>query len=192
MKVLTSLKLKNNCNILSAFLSNYRNSISSNSFINKTRLFAQENYNISINAFCSLSTSNNVNKETSTEKVDLSKKHCLPCEGGIPPLDFNSKISLLNNVDKDWKLSGDNKKIFRIWRIPFSKSVEYLNDISKIADEEGHHPDISIESFWNFKITIYTHSINDLTENDYILASKIDNLNIKSFEPRKKKMQNNV
>ncbi|KAM9982753.1 hypothetical protein ACTFIZ_007283 [Dictyostelium cf. discoideum] len=169
MKVLTSLKLKNNCKILSAFLPNFRN-LKSN---NKTRLFvAQENNNniMSINAFCSSSISNNTNKETNIEKVDLSKKHCQPCEGGIPPLDFNSKISLLKNIDQDWKLSDDSKKIFRNWRIPFSKSVEYLNDISKIADEEGHHPDISIESFWNLKITIYTHFINDLTENDYILA----------------------
>ncbi|KAM9963176.1 hypothetical protein ACTFIW_006399 [Dictyostelium discoideum] len=190
MKVLTSLKLKNNCKILSAFLPNLRN-LKSN---NKTCLFVvQENNNniMNINAFCSSTISNNTNKETNVDgKVDLSKKHCQPCEGGIPPLDFDSKISLLKNIDQDWKLSDDSKKIYRNWKIPFSKSVEYLNDISKIADEEGHHPDISIESFWNFKITIYTHFINDLTENDYILASKIDNLNIKSIEPRRKKNTN--
>ncbi|KAK5582801.1 hypothetical protein RB653_004387 [Dictyostelium firmibasis] len=138
MKVLTSLKLKNN-KILSVYLPNHRCTKSNSSFINKSGLYV-ENNNIKIrnNAFCSFSTSNN------SEKVDLSKKICQPCEGGVPPLDKSSKLSLLECVHKDWKLTSDNKKISRNWRIPFSKSVEYLNNISKIADEEGHHPDISI------------------------------------------------
>ncbi|KAF2076894.1 hypothetical protein CYY_001797 [Polysphondylium violaceum] len=120
---------------------------------------------------------------TTNDKVPLHEKKCIPCEGDIDPLDINEKIKLLKNLDKKWTMGNDNKSIFRVWRIPFPRAIKQLQYVMQIAEEEGHHPDVSITSYWNLKIEIFTHSINDLTENDFILASKIDGLQIPDAQP---------
>eukprot|EP01132_Coremiostelium_polycephalum_P007530 gene7530-9253_t len=108
--------------------------------------------------------------------IPLNQKKCVPCEGGIPPLTGDQITPFLDNINKDWKLFENNKKISRKWRLPFPESIKFLNKINEIAQEEGHHPDISISSYWNLDISLYTHSVNGLTENDFILASKIDSI----------------
>jgi len=137
-------------------------------------------------------TNSNNNSNDSNNNINLSQKKCIPCEGDIDALDMNEKIKLLKNLNNEWKMSDDYKKILRVWRVPFPEAIKHLQDVSQIAEEEGHHPDVSINSYWNLKIEIYTHSINDLTENDFILASKIDKLKIQPNRPSSKKNLDNL
>ncbi|KYR01416.1 hypothetical protein DLAC_02007 [Tieghemostelium lacteum] len=116
-----------------------------------------------------------------------STKVCPPCEGnGVIALKAEDKLKLLSELHEDWKLIEEDKinKLYRKWRSPFPKSVEYVNILNTLAEEEGHHPDISISNYWNFEVTLYTHSLNDLTEYDYKMASKIDNLKFENTLPR--------
>lgn len=83
----------------------------------------------------------------------------------------------INNFLKeipDWGLSGDGKKIEKIFEFEnFLKALEFVNKVGKIAEDEGHHPDILIFNWNKVRISTSTHSVGGLTENDFILASKI-------------------
>ncbi|EFA84652.1 hypothetical protein PPL_01642 [Heterostelium album PN500] len=120
----------------------------------------------------------------------LSDKKCKPCEGGdVYKLSLDKSKELLEKIHKNWTLSSESEpfKISRKWRMPFPKSVELVNSVAQIAEDEGHHPDISIKSYWNLEIELYTHALNGLSENDFIVASKIDDIPLASYEPPKRK-----
>lgn len=105
---------------------------------------------------------------------ELIKKHCKPCENGEGKLDINQIKTYLPLV-QDWLLIGDQiKKDFKFKN--FKEAIKFVNDVAKIAEEEGHHPDIYI--FYNkVNLTLYTHAVKGLSENDFILAAKINALN---------------
>jgi 4a-hydroxytetrahydrobiopterin dehydratase len=107
---------------------------------------------------------------------ELTRKHCAPCEGGIPPLPPEKVQAYLKDLP-GWQLTGDGKRIRREWRLKdFLAGLDFFSAIGKIAEEEGHHPDLHLTGYRNVAVEIYTHAVGGLTENDFILAAKIDQL----------------
>ena len=105
----------------------------------------------------------------------LTSKVCVPCQGGIPPLDISGAENLQAQTP-GWELKEGVRHIYR--RFEFNNCLESLyvvNKVGQLAEEEGHHPDI--EFGWGYAgIKIFTHKINGLHENDFILAAKINQL----------------
>jgi 4a-hydroxytetrahydrobiopterin dehydratase len=109
---------------------------------------------------------------------ELIKKKCLPCEGNITPFDISEIHKYQKKVD-GWDILKDKKKVFFLNKKfkfrNFLESQKFINKVSSISEEEGHHPDISFG--WGYaEIKITTHAIEGLSENDFILAAKIDML----------------
>ena len=109
---------------------------------------------------------------------DLLKKKCLPCEGGVPALDISEIHKYQKKID-GWEVKSDEKKIYFLEKEfkfkNFLNSQKFINEVSKISENEGHHPDILFG--WGYaKIKITTHAIEGLSENDFILAAKIDQI----------------
>jgi 4a-hydroxytetrahydrobiopterin dehydratase len=109
--------------------------------------------------------------------MTLSDKKCVPCEGGLAPLSAAEVAKLLKTID-GWEVSSDNKLISRNFKFKnFVKALDFVNKVGAIAEEEGHHPDI--EFGWGYaKIKLQTHSIGGLHENDFIVAAKINKIEI--------------
>lgn len=106
---------------------------------------------------------------------DLISKKCVPCEGGMPPMAKDEAENYLPQVSS-WRLSADAKKISREFIFKdFKESMAFINKVAALAEAEGHHPDIYI--FWNrVRLELSTHAVKGLSENDFILAAKIDQL----------------
>ena len=109
---------------------------------------------------------------------DLADKKCIPCEGGVSPFDINEMHKYLKKVD-GWDVKSDDKKSYYLTKEfkfkNFIESQNFVNKAGNIAEDEGHHPDISFG--WGYcKIKIFTHAIKGLAESDFILAAKIDKL----------------
>lgn len=108
----------------------------------------------------------------------LVTKRCVPCEGGIPPLSASEIQTLALSVPA-WSVTGDGKRIRREWKVKnFAVALAFFNRVGQIAEEEGHHPDLHLVGYRNVAIEIWTHAVNGLTENDFILAAKIDTLDV--------------
>jgi 4a-hydroxytetrahydrobiopterin dehydratase len=109
---------------------------------------------------------------TSTEP--LERRKCVPCEGGTPPLTRDQAEPLLAQVSQEWKIEGST--LIRTFRFhDFKASIAFVNQVAEIAEQEGHHPDLHIS--WNkVRVELTTHAIHGLSENDFILAAKIDKL----------------
>ena len=109
---------------------------------------------------------------------ELLNKKCVPCEGGANPFDISKIHEYQTKVD-GWDILKDKKEIFFLDKIfnfkNFLESQKFINKVGKISEEEQHHPDILFG--WGYaEIKITTHAIKGLSENDFILAAKIDNL----------------
>ena len=109
---------------------------------------------------------------------DLLNKKCIPCEGGVLPFDISEIHKYQKKVD-GWDVNANEKKIYFLEKKfifkNFTSSQDFINKVGKISEEEGHHPDILFGwGYANIKIT--THAIEGLSENDFILAAKIDKL----------------
>jgi len=103
----------------------------------------------------------------------LGAKTCVPCQGGIPPLDPEKANELLISTP-NWVLNEDATRISQsIIFKDFKEAMKFVNQVATLAEEEGHHPDISIH--WNkVDLLLYTHKINGLHENDFIMAAKFN------------------
>jgi 4a-hydroxytetrahydrobiopterin dehydratase len=109
---------------------------------------------------------------------DLSKKKCVACDGNTPPFDTTEIHKYLKKID-GWDVKSDaNKKFYLVKNFSFKNFEEsqiFVNQISKIAEAENHHPDICFG--WGYcKIKIFTHAIEGLAMSDFILAAKIDKI----------------
>tara|TARA_Y100000389_G_C17069860_1_gene321463 strand:+ start:32 stop:376 length:345 start_codon:yes stop_codon:yes gene_type:complete len=107
---------------------------------------------------------------------DLLKKNCVPCEGGVTPFDISEIHKYQKKID-GWKIIKNKKNVYflekKINFKDFLESQKFVNEVGEISEEEGHHPDICFG--WGYvKINITTHAIEGLSENDFILAAKID------------------
>ncbi len=107
--------------------------------------------------------------------MSLSEKVCVPCQGGIPPLS-RIQAEVLQRQTPNWDLSEDATRISRAFKFDdFVQAQAFVTQVGDVAEAQGHHPDISFG--WGYAgITIYTHKIAGLHENDFILAAKIDQL----------------
>jgi len=106
--------------------------------------------------------------------MDLSKKKCKPCEGGIAPLDQNEVAEYKKHIKDDWKVK-ENKISKEFLFVNYTHTLDFVNKVANLAEEEGHHPVIHVY-FGKVVIELWTFTINGLSENDFILASKIDKL----------------
>ena len=109
---------------------------------------------------------------------NLKDKKCVPCEGGIIPFDISEIHKYQKKVD-GWDVVKINKDIYFLQKNfvfkNFKDSQNFINNVGKISEVEGHHPDINFG--WGYaKINITTHAIKGLSENDFILAAKIDQI----------------
>ncbi len=105
--------------------------------------------------------------------MDLAKSKCVPCEGGVPKLKPQEIKKYLPHIHADWKLL-DNHSIKRSFAfVNFKQTMDVVNKIADTAEEEGHHPVMTI-SYATLDVEIWTHAIDGLSENDFILAAKID------------------
>jgi 4a-hydroxytetrahydrobiopterin dehydratase len=112
----------------------------------------------------------------STTATELTRKHCVPCEGGIPALGPAEVKEHLAAVPA-WKLTADGRHIRRDWRVKdFATALDFFNRVGQIAEAEDHHPDLHLTGYRQVAIEMSTHAVNGLTENDFILAAKIDML----------------
>ena len=109
---------------------------------------------------------------------DLLDKKCVPCEGGVRPFDISEIHKYQKKVD-GWEIIQNDKKIYFLEKKfefkNFLESQKFVNEVGRVSEAEGHHPDIIFG--WGYaKINITTHAIEGLSENDFILAAKIDKI----------------
>jgi|SRR3989344_26327 len=106
--------------------------------------------------------------------MDLSKKHCVPCEGGMPPLPEEKENELLKQTP-NWSILRDKthmtRRVFTFKN--FKDAMVFVNKIADLAENEGHHPDIKI-TYNKVRLDLFTHVVGGLSENDFIIASKIN------------------
>ncbi|HEY2810425.1 MAG TPA: 4a-hydroxytetrahydrobiopterin dehydratase [Rhabdochlamydiaceae bacterium] len=108
-------------------------------------------------------------------KSDLSKKSCVPCKGGMPPLKGEELAELHRQLGHGWKVVEEHH-LEKEYAFPnFRDALAFTNKVGEIAEREGHHPDILL-SYGKVKILLWTHKINGLTESDFILAAKCDTI----------------
>jgi 4a-hydroxytetrahydrobiopterin dehydratase len=104
---------------------------------------------------------------------DLATKSCVPCRGGVPPLDADEAANLLAELDDGWKVI-DTHHLEREYSFDdFADALAFTNRVGAIAEEQGHHPDIHL-AWGSVLLVIWTHKIDGLTESDFILAAKAD------------------
>jgi len=102
----------------------------------------------------------------------LANKNCVPCKGGIPPLK-GAELHSFSHQLPNWNVVNEHH-ITRAFAFPdFKEALEFVNRVGAIAEEQGHHPDILL-SWGKVEITLWTHKVDGLTESDFIMAAKID------------------
>ena len=111
----------------------------------------------------------------SASETPLKEKHCVPCRGGIPPLGEEEARRLLAEVP-GWELAEGATRLRRTFRFPdFATALRFVNQVGALAESEAHHPDLCLG--WGYvTVTLYTHKIGGLHENDFILAARIGEL----------------
>ncbi len=106
----------------------------------------------------------------------LSRKECVPCKGGVPPLNGEELEQLKEQVE-GWDVIEEHH-ISKTYKFPnFVKALAFVNKVGDIAEEQGHHPDIFL-TWGKVGIKTWTHKIDGLTESDFILAAKIDEISV--------------
>lgn len=105
---------------------------------------------------------------------DLKQKKCVPCEGGVKPLTPDEYGAFLRDELTGW-IEREEKMIEKEYKFRnFKEALAFVNKVGALAEEEGHHPDINLHGWNKVTLTLSTHAIGGLSENDFILASKID------------------
>jgi 4a-hydroxytetrahydrobiopterin dehydratase len=106
--------------------------------------------------------------------MPLADQTCVPCRGGVPPLQRDA-IQKLHAEIPEWEVPNDHH-LFRVFKFPdFKKALDFVNRAGAIAEEQGHHPDLLL-AWGKVEVTIYTHKIDGLTESDFVLAAKLDKI----------------
>ncbi len=105
--------------------------------------------------------------------MSLADHQCVPCRGGVPPLEPVKVQELLGQLDQGWGLNADGH-IECLYEFPdFAAALAFVNTVGTIAEEEGHHPDLYL-TWGRCKVEIWSHKIHGLTESDFYLAAKVD------------------
>jgi len=107
-------------------------------------------------------------------QIELTKQKCEACEGGVIPLNRIEADILLKQIP-GWEVADDVKSISRQYAFKnFKEALAFVNQVGELAESEGHHPDIHLTDFKKVSIDLSTHAIGGLSNNDFILAAKID------------------
>jgi len=107
--------------------------------------------------------------------MDLGEKKCKPCEGDVPPLDAKEIQELRVHIKSDWAII-DNKKLSKEYSfVNYKHTMDFVNKVAQLAENEGHHPVMHVY-YGRVVIELWTHAIDGLSENDFIMAYKIDKL----------------
>lgn len=109
---------------------------------------------------------------------ELRAKKCVPCEGGVPkmtPAETDAQLDKLHG----WSVTHQGQRIRKDWVVKdFMAAMRFFAKVAEVSEAEGHHPDLHLVGYRNMAIEIWTHAIGGLSENDFILAAKIDELPI--------------
>ena len=106
----------------------------------------------------------------------LTQRKCKPCEGGVEPSTVDEAERQLQLLD-GWRLTHEGQRIRKDWTAKnFMAAIDFFNRVALIAEDDSHHPDLHVEGYRNVSIELWTHAIGGLSENDFILAAKIDAL----------------
>jgi 4a-hydroxytetrahydrobiopterin dehydratase len=106
----------------------------------------------------------------------LTKKKCVPCEGGVPKYSREEAEQQIQKLH-GWQLTHGGERIRKEWTAKdFMAAIRFFNEVAHVAEEEQHHPDLHLEGYRKVAIVLWTHAIGGLSENDFILAAKIDQL----------------
>src|SRR6266576_1966172 len=109
-----------------------------------------------------------------TATTDLLSRHCQACESGVGALTKEQLPDYLAAVPH-WKLTDDGRRLRREWRVKdFATALDFFRRVGDLAEREDHHPDLHLTGYRNVAIELSTHAIDGLSENDFILAAKID------------------
>jgi len=106
--------------------------------------------------------------------TELAGRTCVPCKGGTPPLK-GEELDVLRRQLPEWEVIEEHhlKRVYRFKN--FREALDFVNKVGDLAEEHGHHPDISFG--WGYaKVTVWTHKIDGLTESDFVFAAKVDTL----------------
>ena len=105
--------------------------------------------------------------------MSLADNECIPCQGGVPPVESGKAQELLEQLDQRWSLNS-NGHLEREYSFKnFAESLDFVNKVGAIAEEQGHHPDLHL-AWGKCKVEIWTHKIQGLTESDFFFAAKAD------------------
>jgi 4a-hydroxytetrahydrobiopterin dehydratase len=108
-------------------------------------------------------------------KSEFAKEECNACDGETPPLKGDALRQFQNQLDAGWKIESE-RRLKKQFKFPdFRQALEFTNRVGEIAEEQGHHPDIFL-TYGEVRLQIWTHKIGGLTESDFILAAKINEL----------------
>jgi 4a-hydroxytetrahydrobiopterin dehydratase len=111
---------------------------------------------------------------TTDPSCDLAKRDCVPCRGGVPPL-TGEALGRFAQLLPTWKVVADHH-LEKAYSFPdFVGALAFVNRIGALAEAQGHHPDLAL-SWGRVVVTLWTHKIDGLTESDFVLAAKIDEL----------------
>jgi 4a-hydroxytetrahydrobiopterin dehydratase len=106
---------------------------------------------------------------------DLASRKCIPCRGGVPPLQGEELKELREALGGDWRVV-DGHHLEKLYRFPdFQQALDFTNRIGALAEEVDHHPDICL-GWGKVHVTLFTHKIDGLAEADFIWAAKADRL----------------
>lgn len=106
----------------------------------------------------------------------LCERKCVPCEGGVPTVERPEAETLVEQLDQ-WQLTDDALAIYRKFKFAnFKQALDFCNAVGELAEAEQHHPDLHLTGYRHVRIDLTTHAIGGLSENDFILAAKIDTL----------------
>ncbi|MEZ6130188.1 MAG: 4a-hydroxytetrahydrobiopterin dehydratase [Planctomycetaceae bacterium] len=111
-------------------------------------------------------------------RQQLQSARCVPCEGGVPKL-TPQEAAAQNQHLEGWTILSDPDQISKSWTVKnFMAGLDFFRKIADVAESEGHHPDLHLVGYRNVTVNIWTHAINGLSLNDFILAARIDQLPI--------------
>ena len=108
--------------------------------------------------------------------MSLADKDCVPCRGGVPPLDEAEVGRLLGELERGWEVTDGGRRLRREWRFAdFRTALAHANRIGELADAQNHHPDLHV-AWGRLVMEIWTHTVGGLSEADFVFAAKCDRL----------------
>lgn len=105
----------------------------------------------------------------------LAQKECVPCKGGVPPLKGTDLKALADQLGHDWEVVKEHHLEKKFAFPDFATALAFTNKVGELAEREGHHPDIHL-AWGKVRVVLWTHTIDGLTESDFVMAAKVEGL----------------